>query len=152
MMMKKSLLHLTMTLALTNMSTTQAEQLKIATFNVSMEALNYQPQGNRDMSTVTNKALQIALDNNHQQIRNIAEIIQRVNPDIILLNEFDNQENNDNNQHQSLKKFMTHYLNTIHGHLRDFSMHATDPMLQTLGPTQPTAAVTHYQLLHPTLN
>ena len=112
MMMKKSLLHLTMTLALTYMSTTQAEQLKIATFNVSMEALNYQPQGNRDMSTVTNKALQIALDNNHQQIRNIAEIIQRVNPDIILLNEFDNQENNDNNQHQSLKKFMTHYLNT----------------------------------------
>ena len=112
MMMKKSLLHLTMTMALTYMSTTQAEQLKIATFNVSMEALNYQPQGNRDMSTVTNKALQIALDNNHQQIRNIAEIIQRVNPDIILLNEFDNQENNDNNQHQSLKKFMTHYLNT----------------------------------------
>ena len=110
--MKKSLLHITMTLALTYMSTAQADQLKIATFNVSMEALNYQSQENRETSKVTNKALQIALDTNHQQIKNIAEIIQRVNPDIILLNEFDNQENNDNNQHQSLKKFMTHYLNT----------------------------------------
>ena len=108
MKMKKSLLHITMTLALTYMSTAQADQLKIATFNVSMEALNYQSQENRETSKVTNKALQIALDTNHQQIKNIAEIIQRVNPDIILLNEFDNQENNDNNQHQSLKKFMTH--------------------------------------------
>jgi endonuclease/exonuclease/phosphatase family metal-dependent hydrolase len=77
-----------------------------------MEALNYQSQENRETSKVTNKALQIALDTNHQQIKNIAEIIQRVNPDIILLNEFDNQENNDNHQHQSLKKFITQYLNT----------------------------------------
>ena len=112
MKMKKSLLHITMTLALTYMSTAQADQLKIATFNVSMEALNYQSQENSETSKVTNKALQIALDTNHQQIKNIAEIIQRVNPDIILLNEFDNQENNDNNQHQSLKKFITQYLNT----------------------------------------
>jgi hypothetical protein len=111
MKIKKSLLHITMTLALTYMSTAQADQLKIATFNVSMEALNYQSQDNRETSKVTNKALQIALDTNHQQIKNIAEIIQRVNPDIILLNEFDNQENNDNNQHQSLKKFITQYLN-----------------------------------------
>jgi endonuclease/exonuclease/phosphatase family metal-dependent hydrolase len=112
MIMKKSFLPLTMTLALTYMSTAQADQLKIATFNVSMEALNYQPQENSETSKVSNEALQIALDNNHQQIKNIAEIIQRVNPDIILLNEFDNQENNENNQHQSLKKFITHYLNT----------------------------------------
>jgi endonuclease/exonuclease/phosphatase family metal-dependent hydrolase len=109
--MKKSILHISLTLALTYMSTTQASQLKIATFNVSMEALNYQPQESREVPNVTSKALQIALDNNHQQIRNIAEIIQRVNPDIILLNEFDNQENNKNNQHHSLKKFIKQYLN-----------------------------------------
>ena len=109
--MKKSILHISLTLALTYMSTTQASQLKVATFNVSMEALNYQPQENREMSNVTSKALQVALDNNHQQIRNIAEIIQRVNPDIILLNEFDNQVNNENNQHHSLKKFIQQYLN-----------------------------------------
>ncbi len=101
-----------MTLALTYMSTTQAEQLKIATFNVSMEALNYQAKESRETSIVSNKALQNALDNNHQQIRNIAEIIQRVNPDVILLNEFDNQENTDNNQHNSLKTFIKKYLNT----------------------------------------
>ena len=74
MIMKKSFLHLTMTLALTYMSTAQADQLKIATFNVSMEALNYQTQENRETSKVSNEALKIALDNNHQQIKNIAEM------------------------------------------------------------------------------
>jgi len=97
-----------MTLALTYMSTAQATQLKVATFNVSMEALNYQ---SLETNHVSNKALQIALDNGHQQIKNIAEIIQRVNPDIILLNEFDNQNNNKDNQHHTLKTFINQYLN-----------------------------------------
>jgi hypothetical protein len=110
-MMKKSLLHITMTLALTYMSTSQATQLKIATFNVSMEALNYQSQQSRETSDVSSHTLQRALDSNHQQIKNIAEIIQRVNPDIILLNEFDNQQNHANNQHGSLKTFIEQYLN-----------------------------------------
>jgi len=47
------------------------------------------------------------LASDHQQIKNIAEIIQTVNPDIILLNEFDNQ----NDDHQALKVFITDYLN-----------------------------------------
>ena len=111
MFMKKNILHLSMTIALTFMSTTQATQLKIATFNVSMEALNYQPQESRETADISNKALALALEADHQQIKNIAEIIQRVNPDIVLLNEFDNQENTKNNQHRSLKLFIEHYLN-----------------------------------------
>jgi len=60
--------------------------LKIATFNVSMDATNYV---GRDVERATNKVLQTELQNNNQQIKNIAEIIQRTRPDIILLNEFD---------------------------------------------------------------
>lgn len=93
------------------MTTAQATQLKIATFNVSMEALNYQPQQKSALTDVSNKTLQRALTSDHQQIKNIAEIIQRVNPDIILLNEFDNQQNDENNQHKTLKTFIKQYLN-----------------------------------------
>jgi len=100
-----------MTLALTYMTTTQATELKIATFNVSMEALNYQSSHSRESEGVSSKALQAALESNHQQIKNIAEIIQRVNPDIILLNEFDNQNNSKNNQHSTVKTFIAQYLN-----------------------------------------
>ena len=59
--------------------------LKVATFNVSMDATNYLPKG----ETGTGKELIKALKSNRQQIKNIAEIIQRTRPDIILLNEFD---------------------------------------------------------------
>jgi len=100
-----------MTIALTYMSSAQATQLKVATFNVSMEALNYQSDENQEVNVVSNKSLPQALESNHQQIRNIAEIIQRVNPDIILLNEFDNQDNSENNQHRSLEIFIEQYLN-----------------------------------------
>jgi len=63
------------------------DKLRIASFNVSMEALNY--RGNSP-KVPTGSELMTALESNHQQIKNIAEIIQTVNPDIILLNEFDN--------------------------------------------------------------
>jgi endonuclease/exonuclease/phosphatase family metal-dependent hydrolase len=109
--MNKSILHLSMTLALTYMSTTQAAQIRVATFNVSMEALNYQSSQHQSTTDVSSNTLLIALESNHQQIKNIAEIIQRVNPDIILLNEFDNQENTENNQHRSLRIFIEKYLN-----------------------------------------
>jgi len=59
--------------------------LKVATFNVSMDATNYLPKG----EIGSGKKLIKALKNNRQQIKNIAEIIQRTRPDIILLNEFD---------------------------------------------------------------
>ncbi|GEK08355.1 endonuclease/exonuclease/phosphatase family protein [Pseudoalteromonas peptidolytica] len=63
-----------------------AQTLRVATFNVSMEATNYQQQGEPLDPEKLSKLLQ---DGQHQQIKNIAEIIQRVRPDIILLNEFD---------------------------------------------------------------
>ncbi len=109
--MNKTILSLSLTLALAYMSTAQATQIKVATFNVSMEALNYQSSQNQETTEVSNNVLQVALENKHQQIKNIAEIIQRVNPDIILLNEFDNQENSENNQHRTLKMFIEQYLN-----------------------------------------
>ncbi|MCF2859793.1 endonuclease/exonuclease/phosphatase family protein [Pseudoalteromonas sp. SMS1] len=67
---------------------TQSEQtLRVATFNVSMEATNYHNQTNIDVS---GNALTNALKSGKvKQINNIAEIIQRTRPDIILLNEFD---------------------------------------------------------------
>lgn len=83
--------------------------LRIATFNVSMEALNYLPvtQNQDKKIKVKGNELVLALKDGHQQIKNIAEIIQRVNPDIILLNEFDRFDDS----HQSLKHFIKSYLN-----------------------------------------
>lgn len=79
--------------------------LKVATFNVSMEALNYLPK--EANGKPTGSELNSALQSNHQQIKNIAEIIQRVNPDVILLNEFDRRDNSA----IALKTFITQYLN-----------------------------------------
>jgi hypothetical protein len=81
-------------------------ELRIATFNVSMEALNYaKPSANKTPNVVGNELTQ-ALKNNNQQIQNIAEIIQRVNPDIILLNEFDHVDKN----HENILYFIKNYL------------------------------------------
>jgi len=84
-----------------------SQKLRIATFNVSMEALNYLPFIKGQTPSVKGNELSTQLKNNHQQIQNIAEIIQRVNPDIILLNEFDRE----NDSHQSIKLFLSKYLN-----------------------------------------
>lgn len=89
------------------MAPVQATTLKIATFNVSMEALNYSTHKRGETTNVSKKTLANALATNHQQIKNIAEIIQRVNPDIILLNEFDYT----NDKNKTLKSFITNYLN-----------------------------------------
>ena len=83
-----------------------SSKLRIATFNVSMEALNYLPSTPDKTVDVKGNELALALAQDHQQIRNIAEIIQRVNPDIILLNEFDGNDA----KHQSLKLFLSQYL------------------------------------------
>ena len=81
-------------------------QIRVASFNVSMEALNYLPYDKERKSLAKGDELAQALADNHQQIRNIAEIIQRTNPDIILLNEFDRE----NDSHKNLKLFMQNYL------------------------------------------
>jgi len=85
---------------------TQSNQLRVATFNVSMEALNYLPYVRGKTPDVKGNELSSALNNGNQQIKNIAEIIQSVDPDIILLNEFDREDDS----HQSLKTFLKQYL------------------------------------------
>ncbi|WP_024607195.1 endonuclease/exonuclease/phosphatase family protein [Pseudoalteromonas sp. TAB23] len=79
-----------------------SDSLRVATFNVSMDATNHTPKGEQ----VKSDALVNALKANHQQIKNIAEIIQRVRPDIILLNEFDYIP-----KEQGIEYFNKHYLN-----------------------------------------
>jgi hypothetical protein len=71
--------------ALAEKSITDDVNIKVATFNVSMDATNYLVRG----KIGTGVELINALKNDHQQIKNIAEIIQRSRPDILLLNEFD---------------------------------------------------------------
>lgn len=80
-----------------------AKTLRVATFNVSMEATNYLAAGEQ----ASGLELFTQLENGkNPQIRNIAEIIQRLRPDIILLNEFDYHANPD----KGLKAFIKHYL------------------------------------------
>jgi endonuclease/exonuclease/phosphatase family metal-dependent hydrolase len=71
-------------------------KLKIATFNVSMEATNYTESATQPSAETfdISQSLPNALaSGSHAQIKNIAEIIQRTRPDILLLNEFDYLEN-----------------------------------------------------------
>ena len=63
------------------------KQIRVATFNVSMEATNYRSAESDELNPNALKE-QLASGQN-RQIKNIAEIIQRTRPDIILLNEFD---------------------------------------------------------------
>ncbi|WP_333608555.1 endonuclease/exonuclease/phosphatase family protein [Arsukibacterium sp.] len=82
-----------------------AQQLTVATFNVSMEAENYLPIG----ETVSPQVLiDLLKTDSHPQIKNIAAIIQRVRPDIILLNEFDYIAD----PALGVKAFIKNYLNT----------------------------------------
>lgn len=76
---------LTFILTVFSMSS-NSQNIRIATFNVSMDATNYVAQNESPIGD----ELQINLSSGkHKQIQNIAEIIQRLSPDIILLNEFD---------------------------------------------------------------
>lgn len=84
----------------------EQKPLRVATFNVSMEALNYLPYEKGIPPKVNGDELLTALQSDHQQIKNIAEIIQRINPDIILLNEFDNLADDG----QSINLFINRYL------------------------------------------
>lgn len=63
-----------------------ATDITVATFNVSMESGNYLPRGeNGDHRVLAG----ILANGNHPQVKNVAAIIQRVRPDVLLLNEFD---------------------------------------------------------------
>lgn len=88
-----------------NPESQEPHELRIATFNVSMEADNYASEAD---SEVSSDALTVALANgDHPQIQNIAEIIQRTRPQIILLNEFDYIEDSS----KGIDLFRTNYLN-----------------------------------------
>ncbi|MEW6997203.1 endonuclease/exonuclease/phosphatase family protein [Colwelliaceae bacterium BS250] len=95
-----------LTIFSTSALSAQSTKIRVATFNVSMEALNYIPYVKGKTPNVEGDELSKALNSGHQQIKNIAEIIQTVNPDIILLNEFDR----DNEQHLALQVFINDYL------------------------------------------
>lgn len=61
--------------------------LRVATFNVSMDASNY--LADELIPVQGAKALENALASQHSQIQAIAEIIQHTRPDVLVLNEFD---------------------------------------------------------------
>ncbi len=87
-----------------SMATASAQTLRVATFNVSMDATNYQP----DPKQTTGHELFDRLKTpEHPQIQNIAAIIQQVRPDIILLNEFDYTADDK----QGVLAFLHNYLN-----------------------------------------
>jgi len=83
-------------------------KLRIATFNVSMDATNYAVRETGKATKIAKENLSIALKQNHQQIKNIAEIIQRINPDIILLNEFDRTDESSENIQLFLSNYLAH--------------------------------------------
>lgn len=61
-------------------SVLSANTLKVATFNVSMESTNYNALGLAPSAKVLQQVLSNGED---QQVKNIAEIIQRVNLSLI---------------------------------------------------------------------
>lgn len=82
-----------------------AVELTVATFNVSMEAQNYASENEKGTLGPQVLMAQLASGEN-PQIKNIAEIIQRTRPDIILLNEFDFIEN----PKDGVQAFINNYL------------------------------------------
>jgi hypothetical protein len=84
-------------------NTSSAQTLRVATFNVSMEAGNYLTN---ETTPTGNELFALLAKGENQQIRNIAAIIQNVRPDIILLNEFDYTANDE----QGVEAFINHYL------------------------------------------
>ena len=94
---------LTFILTVFSMSS-NSQNIRIATFNVSMDATNYVAQN----ELPTGDELPINLSSGeHKQIKTIAEIIQRLSPDIVLLNEFDYS----NKSTTDAQNFIKHYLN-----------------------------------------
>ncbi len=104
--MNKLILGALMTLEMT--LPVNATELTFATFNVSMEAQNYLPRGETGNAAVLAELLQT---DTQPQIRNIANIIQLVRPDVLLLNEFDYIEKPE----LGIQAFIRNYLNKPQG-------------------------------------
>ena len=87
---------------------TDTISFSVSSFNVSMEARNYIAFDDKaSLATGTQVLIKHLASGEHPQIRNIAEIIQRTAPDIILLNEFDYIDN----PKQGIEAFIKNYLN-----------------------------------------
>lgn len=84
-------------------------ELTFATYNVSMESENYFPRGTKGNSEQV--LIKELASGNNAQIRNIAQIIQTVRPDVILLNEFDYIKN----PKLGVKAFIKNYLKVSQG-------------------------------------
>lgn len=82
---------------------TNSQDIRIATFNVSMDGTNYIEQEQTPIGGELHRHLQ---NGQHKQIKNIAEIIQRTQPDVILLNEFDYSKHSKTD----VQNFIQHYL------------------------------------------
>lgn len=99
-MLKNALIGLFSSLCFIGAS--EAQTVRVATFNVSMEATNY-VKTNPSLDTLKS----VLSNGDNQQVKNIAEIIQIVKPDIVLLNEFDYIPE----PNLGINAFVKHYLN-----------------------------------------
>lgn len=89
-------------------SKTNTTSIRVATFNVSIEATNYLSPKQIAAEPSSSKIVrELLASGDHTQIKNIAEIIQRTRPDIILLNEFDYIVD----PQQGINLFIRNYLN-----------------------------------------
>jgi hypothetical protein len=97
-----------MSLLLVGCGASEEPTIRVATFNVSMESDNYRDISEKPGVHVLQKVL---ASGEHPQVKNIAEIIQRVDPDILLLNEFDYIAD----ANVGVKQFIKAYLNKSQG-------------------------------------
>lgn len=88
---------------MTNKVKADAIGVRVASFNVSMEATNYVAS---NMPVLGDELHQQLNTKHNKQIKHIAEIIQHVRPDIILLNEFDYLKTSA----ADIRSFLTDYL------------------------------------------
>lgn len=91
------------TLFMVSSSVFASDRIRIATFNVSMDASNYVEY--EQLPGVTESPVPAQLAAGNAQIAGIAEILQRVRPDIVLLNEFDYVE-----RERGIDVFLSDYL------------------------------------------
>lgn len=89
-------------------SNAATKSLRVATYNVSIEATNYlSREAIADDPSRSRIVKDLLASGDHPQIKNIAEVIQRTRPDVLLLNEFDYIAD----PQQGIELFTTHYLN-----------------------------------------
>ncbi|MFY8274925.1 endonuclease/exonuclease/phosphatase family protein [Pseudoalteromonas sp. SSDWG2] len=82
--------------------------VRVATFNVSMDGSNYV----KDFTKLSESPLpELLAEGTNEQIHNIAQIIQTVRPDIILLNEFDYTQD----WQRNVELFKANFLSKAHG-------------------------------------